>query len=68
MAAALVLSFIFPGLGHLYLGDKKRTTLFMGLAILSFVLGVVGVGYFMYPLVWVCGLISVFRVASRQPN
>lgn len=65
MVIALVLAFIFPGLGHLYLGDKKGMVIFMGLAFFSIVLGIWGVGYFMYPLVWVCNLISVFRVANR---
>ena len=26
---SLILSFVFPGLGHIYLGDKKRGTMFL---------------------------------------
>lgn len=65
-ALALVLALIFPGLGHFALGFIKKGFLFAGLAVVSIILGIFGIGYIMYTIVWVCSIISTAYYGSHE--
>ncbi|GGJ77940.1 DUF6677 family protein [Virgibacillus salexigens] len=65
---SLLLSFIFPGLGHLYLGLVKKGVLLISAYILSLILSVVVVGIFTLVIVWVYSLIDSFIKTSEINN
>jgi len=64
--AAVILTLLFPGLGHVLLGDWRRVALFVGLVMASIVFGFVGVGYLMYALIWFFALVSILRRISLR--
>lgn len=64
---AVILSFLIPGLGDLYCGSWIKAVIFFVLNFISFMLVfVMGIGFFLYSLVWVCGLISAWLSAGKS--
>jgi TM2 domain-containing membrane protein YozV len=67
---ALLLSFVFPGLGQYYSGEKKKGRLFIVVGIALALTTLVEVGLILYPLFWVYNMIDEFlvvRTASAGP-
>src|SRR5271169_3445412 len=62
---AVVSSLIFPGLGQLYLGEKKRGTKFIviGLVLLGTIL--IEIGVILYPIFVVINALDAYRYAIR---
>jgi TM2 domain-containing membrane protein YozV len=67
VVVSVILSFLIPGLGDLYCGSWIKALIFFALDFLSFILlFVMGIGTFLFALVWVCGLISAWLSASKS--
>jgi TM2 domain-containing membrane protein YozV len=65
VGAAVVLSFIFPGLGQLYIGEKRRGAAFVvaGLIILGTFL--IEIGLILYPIFLLINTFDTYRSAKR---
>ena len=63
--AAVVFSVVFPGLGQLYLGERKTGALFVvaGLAVLGTIL--IEVGIILYPVLMLVSALDARRSAGR---
>jgi len=67
VVVSVILSFFIPGLGDLYCGSWIKALIFFALDILSFILVfVMGIGSFLYVVVWICGLISAWLSANNS--
>lgn len=67
VVVSVILSFLIPGLGDLYCGSWIKALIFFALDLLSYILMfVMGIGVFLFALVWVCGLISAWLSASKS--
>ena len=55
---ALILSFIFPGLGQIYIGQQQKGVLFVVIGICLVLMMYILIGIILYPLFW---LYSTFR-------
>jgi TM2 domain-containing membrane protein YozV len=53
-----VLSFVFPGLGHLYLGQVKKGVILILVHIVSIVLTAFVIGIFTMVAVWIYAIIN----------
>jgi len=62
---AAVLSFLYPGLGQIYNGQIGKAILFIILGAISIGLMFVIIGWFIYPIVWIIGMIDAYNVAKR---
>ncbi|PUA40664.1 sugar ABC transporter permease [Paenibacillus elgii] len=63
---AVLLSFVYPGLGHLYLGYVKKGIILILAEIVSILLMSVVVGIFLFPIVWIYGMIDAYHSATRN--
>jgi len=64
---ALFLSFLLAGLGDLYSGSWIKAIVFFALDLLClFLIFAMGLGVFLYVIVWVCGLMSAWISASTS--
>lgn len=63
--AAVVFSVVFPGLGQLYLGERRRGALFatVGLAVLGTIL--IEIGVIVYPLLLLVSALDARRSGGR---
>lgn len=66
-ALALVISFIFTGLGLVYLGDEKRGLILFGIAILLNCMGMWVTSIFSYLslIIWLYGLYATYMMANE---
>lgn len=62
---AVVLSFFWPGLGQIYNGQIGKGVMFMIAAGLSALLMWVLVGFLLYPVVWIWGMVDANSSAKR---
>lgn len=65
---ALILSFIFPGLGQIYNGQNRKGILLIVSYIVSFVLWVILIGMILTLLVWLYGLYDAYTTAEHINN
>ena len=64
---ALFLSFLLAGLGDLYSGSWIKAIVFFALDLLCLLLiFAMGLGFFLYVFVWVCGLMSAWISANTS--
>ena len=62
---AVVLSFFWPGLGQIYNGQIGKGVLFMIAAGLSALLMWVLIGFLIYPIIWIWGMVDANTSAKR---
>ncbi|MDR6999444.1 DUF6677 family protein [Neobacillus niacini] len=68
---ALVASFIFPGVGHFYLGRIKKGILLIAIYIISLLLTGFLVGYIPLIIVWIYSMIDSYKlvpIVNRDYN
>ena len=63
--AAVVLSFVFPGLGQIYAGEKRRGALFLLAGLVGSGLVVIQAGVIVYPVLLLVNALDVRRSARR---
>ena len=61
VALAAILSFLFPGLGHLYLGLNKKGLTFIIVYIVSAILVLILIGFILVLAIWIWALIDVIK-------
>lgn len=66
VVVAVILSALLPGLGDLYCGSWMKALVFLALAFVTFILMFVVIGIFLFPAVWVGGLISAWLSAKKS--
>jgi len=59
-----VLSLLFPGLGHLYLGEVKKGILLVVADIISILLMSVIVGVILLPIVYIYAIIDSYKLTG----
>ena len=64
-ALATVLSLIFPGLGQLYNGRAGKGIALIILSIISIALFLALIGFVMYFLIWIYGMIDAYNGANK---
>lgn len=66
-ALAIVLAFLLPGLGHLYVGGKEteRGIFLLVGAVVSIFLVLILIGIFAYIALWIFGMIDANRAANE---
>jgi TM2 domain-containing membrane protein YozV len=62
---ALLLSFVFPGLGQYYMGQRTRGRWFIVIAAILAVTVLVGVGVILYTLFWLYNMIDAFQTVRK---
>ncbi|WP_338749260.1 hypothetical protein [Bacillus sp. FJAT-52991] len=62
---AAVLSFFWAGLGQIYNGQIVKGILLMLWQALNVALMVVLIGYLIYPVVWLFGIVDAYRTANK---
>jgi TM2 domain-containing membrane protein YozV len=62
---AVILSFLVPGLGHMYTGNPVSAVLWFGFAFICWVLAFWLVGFLLLPLVYVGAMIHAYVSASN---
>lgn len=60
-----ILSFIIPGLGHLYLGQTKKGIILILSNFLAIALMLVVIGFFLWPIVWIYSIVSAIKGAIK---
>lgn len=65
---AAILSFLFPGLGHLYNGLNKKGVSFIIAYIVSFVLIFILVGFVLMLVIWIWALIDAIKTTEAINN
>lgn len=65
VGAAVLLSLVFTGAGHWYVGRVGRGFVFFGLTFLSGLLVLAVVGLILLPIVWICAAIDASRCAQE---
>ena len=65
---ALILSFIFPGLGQFYNGHSKKGIILIVAAIVSVILYLLLIGLILYLVVWIYGLYDAYKSAEAINN
>ena len=63
-----ILSFLFPGLGHLYLGLSKKGISFIIAYIVSAILVFILIGFVLMLIVWIWALIDSIKVTEALNN
>ncbi|MCM3380928.1 MULTISPECIES: DUF6677 family protein [Shouchella] len=63
-----LLSFVFPGVGHLYLGRVTKGIVLIALYFVSLLLTSLIVGLLTLPLVWIYSIISSVYEARNYSN
>lgn len=67
VVVSVILSILMAGLGDLYCGSWDKALIFFALDFLCFILTfAMGIGAFLYGLVWICGLISAWLSAKKS--
>jgi TM2 domain-containing membrane protein YozV len=61
---SIILSLIFPGLGHLYLGRVKKGVLLLAADIVSVLLMSVIIGVFLLPIVLIYSVIDAYKLTN----
>jgi TM2 domain-containing membrane protein YozV len=64
-AIAAVLSFFWSGLGQIYNGQIIKGVVFVVAAAVSAWLMVVGIGFILWPIVWIWGMVDAHSSAKR---
>jgi len=62
---AVLLSFLFSGLGHIYLGSTRKGVLLIAAQIANLFLALVVIGLFTGFAVWVYGMVDAYKLAAR---
>lgn len=62
---AVVLSFLYPGLGHLYLGRTVQGLVLIVLEFLSILCMSIVIGLFTFPVIWLYAMIDAFKKANE---
>ena len=60
-----MLSFVFPGLGQYYMGQRTRGRWFIVIAAILAVTVLVGVGVILYTLFWLYNMIDAFQTVRK---
>lgn len=61
---SIVLSLLFPGLGHLYLGEVKKGILLVVTDIISILLISVFVGILLLPIIYIYAIVDSYKVTE----
>lgn len=67
-AIALVLSFIFPGIGQLYNGQKSKCIKLIIIAIICLILSIIVIGAILYFILWIYGMYDAYKSAKALNN
>lgn len=62
---AAVLSFLIPGLGQVYNGQIWQGISLLVIYIFCFMLITLGIGLFLVPIVWICGIVDAYYQANK---
>jgi TM2 domain-containing membrane protein YozV len=62
---AAVLSFLYPGLGQIYNGQIGKAILFIILGAIFIGLMFVGIGFILYPIIWIIGMVDAYNTAKN---
>ncbi|HTG69511.1 MAG TPA: DUF6677 family protein [Candidatus Udaeobacter sp.] len=62
---AILLSVIYPGLGHLYLGHVKKGVVLLLLEFVSIMMMSLIIGIFVYPIVWIYAIINAYHLSTK---
>jgi len=65
---AAVLSFLFTGLGQIYNGQVGKAILFIVLGAISIGLMFVVIGFILYPIIWIIGIVDAYNTAKNANN
>lgn len=63
--AAAVLSFLFTGLGQIYNGQVGKAILFIILGVICIGLMFVGIGFILYPIILIIGIVDAYNTAKN---
>src|SRR5437879_2083091 len=64
-SVATVLSFFWAGLGQIYNGEIGKGIMFICAAGISALLMFLVIGFFIWPIVWICGMVDANNSAKR---
>jgi len=62
---AAILSLLFTGLGQIYNGQIAKGIIYMIIGIICAALGVVLIGFILYPLFWIYNIFDAYRTAQN---
>lgn len=62
---ALILSFIFPGLGQYYAGQKKKARRFIVIALVLALTILIEIGVILYPIFWLYSMVDTFLTVRK---
>ena len=62
---AVVLSFLYTGLGQLYNGQFLKGFVLMGVQVLNILLMFILIGLVTYPIVWAYGIYDAYKSAEN---
>ncbi|WP_462271837.1 hypothetical protein [Methanohalophilus sp.] len=62
---ALILSFIFPGLGQIYIGQQQKGVLFVVIGICLFLMIYILIGIVLYPLFWLYSMYDAYTSSTK---
>jgi TM2 domain-containing membrane protein YozV len=65
LLVALVLSFIFPGLGQYYSGQKRRGRRFIVVGIILLLTILFEIGVILYPIFWLYSMVDTFLTVRK---
>jgi TM2 domain-containing membrane protein YozV len=65
-AVALLLSFLFTGLGQLYNGEIGKAAVFLAVAFVNIALMFVMIGFFTGPITWIWSMVDAYKVAKKN--
>lgn len=64
---SVILSFLIPGLGDLYCGSWIKALIFFALDFIAMMfMFVAGIGFLLWSIIWVIGLISAWLSANKS--
>ena len=64
-AIAVALAFLIPGLGHMYAGEWVWGFIFLIMGSIAALSTIVLIGFILYPIVWILGMIGGARAVER---
>lgn len=62
---AVLLSFILPGIGQMYVGHHARGWIILGSYTISYFTLYIFIGILLVPIVWIYGIINAYNLAKR---
>jgi TM2 domain-containing membrane protein YozV len=65
VGAAVVLSVIFPGLGQIYIGEKRRGIAFIVAGLILLGTFLIEIGLILYPIFLLINIFDAYRSAKR---